>query len=324
MKIILKIDGGIGKSVAATAVCKAIKAQYPDSKLIVITNYPEVFDGNKKVYEVLRHQELSYFWRNNIEGQGDTKFFFQEPYLATDFIHRRGHLIKVWCEMNGIKYNGELPEIFLTHKEKTSFGMNLKLSNKPIMVIQTNGGLPNQADKYSWPRDMPLETAQKVVNAFAPQYNIFHIRRQDQLPLQNTYTATAEFRQLAVLIMMSEKRLLIDSFAQHTAAALGKPSVVCWIANVPSQFGYQMHHNIIANPPSLEPELRGAILSMYNTNGPEKEFPYNNEDEIFDAAPILAALGHKDAKAGNNGTPKKHRIIEPAPVNKKQAVKKVK
>ncbi len=28
MNIIFQIDGGIGKSIAATAVCKAIKAQY--------------------------------------------------------------------------------------------------------------------------------------------------------------------------------------------------------------------------------------------------------------------------------------------------------
>ena len=32
MKIIFQIDGGIGKSIAATAVCKAIKKQYPKSK----------------------------------------------------------------------------------------------------------------------------------------------------------------------------------------------------------------------------------------------------------------------------------------------------
>ena len=39
MKIIFQIDGGIGKSIAATAVCKAIKKQYPTDKLIVITGY---------------------------------------------------------------------------------------------------------------------------------------------------------------------------------------------------------------------------------------------------------------------------------------------
>ena len=29
-KVILSINGGIGKSVAATAVCRAIKKHYPD------------------------------------------------------------------------------------------------------------------------------------------------------------------------------------------------------------------------------------------------------------------------------------------------------
>jgi hypothetical protein len=290
MKIVLKIDGGIGKSVAATGVVAAIKKQSPESKIIVITGYPEVFEGNRKVYEAIRHNELIYFYRNHIEGQPDTQFFFQEPYIATDFIYRRGHLIKVWCEMNGIKYNGELPELFISHKEKTAFGTQLKNTSKPILVIQTNGGMPNQTDKYSWPRDLPFTTAQKVVNHFAPTHNVIQIRRNDQPTLQNVYPAEGTFKQLAVLILMSQKRLFIDSFAQHTAAALGLPSVVCWIANEPSQFGYEMHHNLIANTPSFEPELRNAVLSKYNTNGPETEFPYNDEDEIFDFHKIVAAL----------------------------------
>ena len=295
MKIFLKIDGGIGKSVAATAVCKAIKAQYPDCKLYIITGYPDVFEGNRLVYETLRHDEQNYFYRNHIMGQPDTKFFLHEPYFETAFIHRDGHLIKVWCEMNGIKYNGELPELFLTHKEKTSYGSMIQLPKKPILLIQISGGMPNQTDKYSWPRDLPFATAQKVVDAFVDKYNVVQIRRQDQPALQNTYPAIANFRQLAVLIGMSEKRLFIDSFAQHTAAALGLPSVVFWNANVPSQFGYEMHTNIIANPPTLEPELKRAGLSMYNTNGPETEFPYNNEEEIINAEVLIEAL-KKDHK----------------------------
>lgn len=292
MKIVFQVNGGIGKSIAATAVCKAIKTQYPASKLIVITGYPEVFSGNSKVDTTLSFGDLNYFYRNHLQGQDDTLLFMQDPYIETDFIHRRGHLIKVWCEMNGIKYNGEQPELFINHKEKTSFGhmFTNPQNKKPLFVIQTNGGVPNQTDKYSWPRDLPLATAQKVVNAFAQEYNVVQIRRQDQLALQNVYPVTATFRALAVLILMSEKRLLIDSFAQHAAAALGKPSVVCWIANVPTQFGYELHNNLMANAPTLEPELRQSVLSKYNTNGPETEFPYNDEEEIFDTDKIIAAL----------------------------------
>ncbi len=318
MKVVLQVRGGIGKSVMATAVCKAIQTQYPGCKIIVITPYPDVFDNNKRVYQTVREHEMFYFYRDHVMDQPDTKFCLLEPYLADDFIHRRGHLIKVWCEMNGIKYNGGLPEIFLTHKEMTSFGVNLKRSNKPIFVLQTNGGMSEQGDKYSWPRDMPNDTAQKIVNVLAPHYNIFHVRRQDQLTLQNTVPVTENFRPLCVLIAMSRKRLLIDSCCQHIAAALGLPSVVCWIANVPSQFGYELHTNIIANPPTQEPELRYALLAKYNTNGPEKEFPYNNEEEIFDVEPILAALGHSALQAGNNGTPPKQRLTQSAPANKKK------
>jgi len=297
MKIILKIDGGIGKSVAATAVCKAIKTQYPDSQLIVMTGYPDVFDGNRRIYEVIKHEEVNYFYRDHIMGQPDTRLFLHEPYFDTAFIQRAGHLNKVWCEMNGIQYNGELPELFLNHKERTSHGALIQLPPKPTLVMQISGGMPNQKDGYSWPRDLPLATAQKVVDAFADTHNVVQIRRKEQPTLQGVFPAEADFRQLAVLIAMSDKRLFIDSFAQHTAAALGLPSVVSWIANLPSQFGYKMHTNLMANKPTLEPELRRAVLSMYNTNGPETEFPYSSEEEIFDADTIIAALkGEKKEK----------------------------
>ena len=58
MKIIFQIDGGRGKCIAATAVCKAIKAQYPDSELIVVSGYPEVFLCNDYISENLGFHEL--------------------------------------------------------------------------------------------------------------------------------------------------------------------------------------------------------------------------------------------------------------------------
>ena len=143
-------------------------------------------------------------------------------------------------------------------------------------------------------RDLPQATAQRVVNALKEEYQIVHIRRQDQPALEHTTPIQADFRALAVLIGMSAKRLLIDSFAQHTAAAMGKHSVVCWIGNQPEQFGYPMHTNIVANPPTLKPELRYSVFTRYNIAGQPTEFPYNNEDEIFDVARIIAELKKDD------------------------------
>lgn len=288
MKIIFQIDGGIGKSVAATAVSKAIKAQYPNDELLVITGYPEVFLCNPYVDKVFNFNNLNYFYQDHIEGR-EVKIMSHNPYLETRFIMEQGHLIKVWCEMFGIQYNGEQPELFINHREQVFFG-NQFASQKPIMLLQTNGGAANQPNKYSWTRDLPLATAQQVVYAFANDYNIVHIRREDQLQLQGTTPIQADFRALAVLISMSAKRLFIDSFAQHTAAALGMPSVVAWVGNKPSQFGYAMHTNIIANPPTIRPELRHSVFSRYNISGTPTEFPYRHEAEIFNIDEIVNAL----------------------------------
>ncbi len=288
MKIIFQIDGGIGKSIAATAVCKAIKTQYPKDELIVITGYPEVFLCNPNVDKVFNFNNLSYFYQDYIEGQ-KIKACLHNPYLETDFIALNGHLIKVWCEMFDIKYNGEQPQLFINNREQTFYG-NQFGSQKPILVIQTNGGAANQPNKYSWTRDLPINTAQAVVNYFAKDYNIVHIRREDQLQLQNVTPVQMDFRALAVLIGLSSKRLFIDSFAQHTAAALNKPSVVCWVGNVPSQFGYDIHNNIVANAPTLKPELRHSVFSKYNISGQVTEFPYNNEQEIFSVEQIIEAI----------------------------------
>jgi hypothetical protein len=288
MKIIFQIDGGIGKSVMATAVCKAIKAQYPNSELIVITGYPEVFLCNPYIDKVLNHGNLNYFYQDYIEGQ-EVKMMLHNPYLESDFISLKGHLIQVWCEMFGIQYNGELPELYINNREINQYAQQYT-SNKPILVLQTNGGAANQKDKYSWTRDLPIGIAQQVVNHYAPTHNVVHLRREDQLALQNTTPLKGEFRSLATLIAMSDKRLFIDSFAQHTAAAVGKPSVVCWIGNTPTQFGYDMHTNIIAHPPIKKPELRHSLFSKYNISGNPTEFPYNHEGEIFDIQSIITAL----------------------------------
>jgi hypothetical protein len=288
MKIVLQVSGGIGKSIIATAVCSAIKKHYRDAELIVISGYPDVFAPNPNVSMSLGLNNLNYFYPQHIEGK-DTLLFLHDPYHATDFVYQRGHLIEVWCALCGVPYNGELPEIYLTAKEKSQYAP-MFASQKPILALQTNGGVSNQTDKYSWPRDMPAATAQRVVNAMAQDYNVVHIRRQDQLGLQGVYPVQAEFRALAVLIQMSAKRLFIDSFAQHTAVALFKPSVVCWIANTPIQFGYDMHTNIVAKQPTMKPELRNSVFSKYNITGQVTEFPYMSEDEIFDADEIIAAL----------------------------------
>ena len=89
---------------------------------------------------------------------------------------------------------------------------------------------------------------------------------------------------------MSEKRLFMDSFAQHTAAALNKPSTVLWIANTPKVFGYEVHDNIVSNPFTAKGDLKNSYFGKFNIVGALEEFPYNNELEIFDVEKVIESL----------------------------------
>ncbi|MDR3680439.1 MAG: hypothetical protein P4L41_10775 [Flavipsychrobacter sp.] len=147
MNIIFQIDGGIGKNIAATAVCKAIKAQYPDDKLIVIAGYPEVFLCNPYVDKALNYNNLSYFYTDHIEGK-QVKMMLHNPYLETDFVAGNGHLIKIWCEMFGITYNGEQPEIFLNNREREFFGKSFG-SDKPTLGEVSNFVVPGRQSQIA-------------------------------------------------------------------------------------------------------------------------------------------------------------------------------
>lgn len=288
MNIIFQINGGIGKSIIATGFCKAIKKKYPNDKLIVITGYPDVFLNNKNVDMVFAFGQESYFYSKYVENQ-DILIFANEPYLVTEHIQQKEHLIETWCKMYNIPYENEQPEIFLNSRE-ISFYEKKFISDKPILLLQTNGGGEQQSLKYSWARDIPNGVVQQVINEFKDVYHIVHLRREDQIGYEYTTPVTDSFRALVVLISMSRKRLFMDSFAQHAAAAMNMSSTVLWVANSPKVFGYNIHDNILCNPFTLKPELRSSFFSKFNILGDLLEFPYNNEQEIFNIDNVITSI----------------------------------
>ena len=301
--IIFQINGGIGKNVMGLGVCKAVKRQYPNAQLTVITPFTDVFLHCPYVDKKLSPQLLQYYYKDNIYRKQDhIKLMLQDPYLQSDFVLRRGkHLIPTWCEMNDIEYNGELPEIELTKQEKTQFkDMSKTPDGKGILVTQINGGpppasypnpSPNPWERYSWPRDLPLSIAQKVIDNFSKKYHVIQIKRADQLALKNARGLELSFRQICGLIYYSEMRLFIDSVCQHIAAAMRLPSTVFWGENSPEQFGYDIHDNVRANQYTLTPEYRNSFLQPFNALGAkEEEFPYQSEEDIIDPKVIIASM----------------------------------
>jgi len=287
MNIVLSVNGGMGKCIFATAVCKAIKRKYPNSRLIVISGYSDVFLNVPYVDMAFTHGQEAYFYEKYIQNQ-DVIVFGNEPYLVSEHIQQKEHIIESWCRLCDVPYNGEQPEVYLTERE-IHFFSNKYYSDKPTMVIQTNGG--GQQDlKYSWARDIPQFVVKSIIEEFSSQYKIFHIRREDQFGYENTTPVHETYKGISVLLGNSQKRLLMDSFCQHLAAALHLKSTVLWIANSPKVFGYEMHDNILSNPETKRPDLRNALFGKYNIGGALHEFPYQTETEIFNIDKVITSL----------------------------------
>lgn len=287
MNIIFQINGGIGKVIAGTAICASIKSKYPDDKLIVVSGYPEVFLGNPHVDRAYAFGQQQYFYQEYIE-KDEILVFAHDPYLEAKHIKCEEHLIETWCKLYDLPVIKTVGELFLTKREIDFYSAKYT-SNKPMLLMQTNGGAPSDI-KYSWARDIPSYVVENVVYKFKDDYNIVHIRRDDQPQYDGTFGVSDNFRGLLVLIHLSDKRLLMDSFGQHAAAALNKPSTVLWICNKPNVFGYEMHTNIQANQETIVPELRNSYLNKYNISGEPVEFPYNAETEMFSVDQIIKSI----------------------------------
>jgi hypothetical protein len=286
--VIFQIDGGLGKSIMATAILKVIKKQYKKSNIIVVTAYPDVFIGNPNVNKVLHQQQAVGLYKNYIQNK-DAKVFITDPYSTSDFITESNHLLKIWCDIYGLTYNGELPEIFLSKGEKEYFAPFYKL-DKPIMAIQPNGGAIGQPLKYSWTRDLPATVVNEVVSQYKNDYAILHIKREDQLTYENTMGALDNWRSIAIMLTLSSKRLLIDSSSMHISTALNLPSVVGWVGTNPKVFGYDMHTNIIANQPTKEINSESNSYTKHLLYEDISTLPYNDFGEIFDTQSIIKAL----------------------------------
>jgi hypothetical protein len=53
----------------------------------------------------------------------------------------------------------------------------------------------------------------------------------------------------------------------------------------------------LAAPFTVKPDLKASVFNKYNIMGLLEEFPYNNEEEIFNADEIIESI-RKQEKAG--------------------------
>ena len=288
--VIFQISGGMGKCIAATAVCQAIKKKYPDRKLVVISCWSDIFKNLDFVDRYHQIGNMEYFYNDYVKNKTSI-LLANDPYFQTSYINREKHLIEVWCECLGLEYNGEQPILKFTYPElKTVNTLWANQGTVPYIILQTCGGA--HSVDYHWGRDIPQETAQKIVNRYKDQYLIYHVTRQTGYSLHGVERVTdwnLTNRALLGGLLMSSKRILIDSCLQHASKALGLSSVVLWHGTTPNMLGYDANQNICSDLPESF-DRKFAVFDEVTFDDEGSDCPYDDPSTIFDLNEIYNAI----------------------------------
>ena len=284
MNIVFEVPGGIGKNIAATVIVELIKNKYPDSNLTVLASNPEIFQFIPYIDELDNIKNRKFYID---KGHDYDKVMVLDPYHHSDMITKKKHLIEVWANLYDLDYNDEIPNLHLPdelYAEAQKFEVFEK--KRPIMVLHPNGGTETELYNYNWSRDIPANIVNKIVEKYKDEYDIYHIKGPKQrISYDNTIVADGDMISIAKLLLKSDKRIFIDSFAQHMATALNLPSTVCWVTTSPNEFGYELHNNIIRN--EYEVALPYTCYEGFSLIEPLVYMPYRSTDSIFNEKQIL-------------------------------------
>lgn len=291
---IFQVNGGLGKHIAATAVAQVIKRTYPDRELVCVVAWPELWASLPFVHRVFPIGNTQYFYEEYIEGK-DSLIFANEPYFTTTHVNKTHRLVESWCKMYGLDYQNEQPVLRINPEQRKAL-KNFYLprfEGKPMLLLQTNGGLFSNERPFCWSRDMPIEVAQKVAQHFSKSHFVMQITRPSSPRLENVFVRHEQLSntELVGIVELSSKRLLIDSSLQHAAAAFNLPSTVLWNATSSVIFGHSLHDNIQAKE-KPQKALPGSYLFDYQFDANENEFPYEEDDlkDLYNIDQIIASL----------------------------------
>jgi hypothetical protein len=274
--ILFRVNGGFGKNIMATAVCRAIKRAHPDIPLHVQASYPDAFVGLDEVEKVYPQVPSPDFY----DLHRDFEILDAEPYAAHDYRRGGEHLVNVWCRRLGIKpkawtkaecedlKHSTVGTIRLARHEKRAAEQILgvirqQAAGRTVVAVQWIGGTstyaPGEAqnpNRVSQVRELPQEVAQALVDALAADGHFPLViglptepRLQNCLTLLDGHEQAFPLRVVLAVLALVDGLVSVDSFAPHAWAALGRShAVVLWGATRPDNLGYESNTNI--KPPA--------------------------------------------------------------------------
>lgn len=244
--LVLQINGGLGKVIMATAVVESFKTAYPNSKVVVVSGYPEVFVNNPDVYKNFPFT-TPYLWQDYY-GNDEWEVFAADPYLHQDWIKNKSrHLIEIWCEMLGVEAVKKSPTLYFSGPELDELNAIIKV-DKPLMVVQATGGA--NAAARAWTRNPPLSEFDDYLKQYLDLHFVLHLAVPETPILQNVHQRVDNLsrRQAMALIRYAHSFVGIDSFGMHVRAtgfSVGPTTIFFPLQESVKRLGYSKFTNLV-------------------------------------------------------------------------------
>ena len=237
--LVLHINGGLGKCILATAVIKSYKISFPQSKIIVVSGYPEVYVNNPDIYKNFNFN-VPYLWQDWYSKPG-VKVYAQDPYLNPSWIKNHAtHLIDVWCAELAIASVQKTPLLYFSGPEVDELNSMVKV-DKPLLVVQSTGGSNSAA--RSWTRNPPQHELEELLLKYKNSHYVLHLAVSDTPILQNVHQRvdTLDRRKAMCLVYYAQEFIGIDSYGLHARASnieAGPSQIFLPLADQVKRIGY--------------------------------------------------------------------------------------
>lgn len=235
--ILYRFGNAIGEQLLLSALAAELKNKYPNSKIIIITDYPELFYNNQKIYKVFHHSKKDtfpkkIFWKLLKHLRGKRVHEFRFPIKTSkprtdDMIETPYPMSLIEANSRGLDQNLSFkeshPEIFFIDSELKKYEKKFSLPRNYALIN------PQAKTSYTPNKDWGFEKFQEVVNRTKDEINWVQVGMyQDKLLDQvlDFRGKTPTIRELAYLLKCSDFVLANEGLFNHLAAAVDTRSYV--------------------------------------------------------------------------------------------------
>lgn len=253
-KTLIRYHAALGDTVCLTAAIRAYKNKYPNEKLYVSSQFPELFYYNK-------HIEYALEW---IPKKQFTKIFELEWKPLPE---RRGrHIVDNLAHQMGIddfNVNQRNPEIFICKYEQEIFSHKFIVSSsQPLVVLSPYSRWPSR----NWFDNRWRIVGRYIIQKYEADIIQVGTMNDSYLGIGNNWLGLTNARMLSILLSKATFALSVDNAIPHIAAVFKKPSIVLFGPVNPDLVGY----NGITHPVVSAGGCRGCYhdLTWHQDNPP--------------------------------------------------------